>query len=57
MNPPFGTRCKGIDMLFLMAGLRLARRAVYSMHKVGRKRVQRSKARRVPHTVQRLQYA
>ena len=36
MNPPFGTRCKGIDMLFLMAGLRLARRAVYSMHKVGR---------------------
>ena len=34
MNPPFGTRRRGIDMLFLYAGLCLARRAVYSMHKV-----------------------
>ncbi len=34
MNPPFGTRCRGIDMLFLYTGLCLARRAVYSMHKV-----------------------
>ena len=30
MNPPFGTRCKGIDMLFLYTGLCIARRAVYS---------------------------
>lgn len=34
MNPPFGTRCKGIDMLFLVTGVCMARRAVYSMHKV-----------------------
>jgi hypothetical protein len=34
MNPPFGTRCRGMDMLFLYTGLCLARRAVYSMHKV-----------------------
>lgn len=34
MNPPFGTRCKGMDLLFLYTGLCCARRAVYSMHKV-----------------------
>ena len=50
MNPPFGTRCRGIDMLFLYTGLCLARRAVYSMHKVyyvlcARMSVRRSGAR------------
>jgi hypothetical protein len=34
MNPPFGTKCKGIDVLFLQRALGMASRAVYSMHKV-----------------------
>ncbi|GJP43379.1 hypothetical protein CLOM_g2850 [Closterium sp. NIES-68] len=33
MNPPFGTRTKGADMLFLAAGLKAASVAVYSLHK------------------------
>lgn len=33
MNPPFGTRVKGVDMVFLRAALSLARTAVYSLHK------------------------
>ena len=34
MNPPFGTKHnKGLDMLFLEKGLKLATRAVYSLHK------------------------
>lgn len=33
MNPPFGTKRKGVDILFLQTGLNLAREAVYSMHK------------------------
>ena len=35
MNPPFGTKAKGIDMVFLQQALGLVRRggAVYSMHK------------------------
>ena len=36
MNPPFGTRQKGVDMAFLRAGLDAVRAgggAVYSMHK------------------------
>lgn len=34
MNPPFGTKHnKGIDMLFVKQGLKLARNAVYSLHK------------------------
>ena len=34
MNPPFGTKHnKGIDMVFVKQGLRLARNAVYSLHK------------------------
>jgi predicted RNA methylase len=32
MNPPFGTRRKGIDMLFLKRGFQLGR-VVYSLHK------------------------
>lgn len=33
MNPPFGTRKKGADLLFLKSAFGLAKRAVYSLHK------------------------
>eukprot|EP00262_Sarcandra_glabra_P004437 TRINITY_DN15463_c0_g1_i1.p1 TRINITY_DN15463_c0_g1~~TRINITY_DN15463_c0_g1_i1.p1 ORF type:complete len:206 (+),score=35.83 TRINITY_DN15463_c0_g1_i1:118-735(+) len=33
MNPPFGTRKKGIDMDFLSTALKVASQAVYSLHK------------------------
>lgn len=33
MNPPFGTRRSGADMDFLSAALKIASRAVYSLHK------------------------
>ncbi|XP_020099433.1 methyltransferase-like protein 5 isoform X2 [Ananas comosus] len=33
MNPPFGTRKKGSDMEFLCMALKVASRAVYSLHK------------------------
>ena len=33
MNPPFGTRVKGIDMVFLRQGVEIASTAVYSLHK------------------------
>jgi rRNA N6-adenosine-methyltransferase METTL5 len=33
MNPPFGTRTKGIDMEFLVKAIASCTRAVYSMHK------------------------
>ncbi|KAH9606238.1 hypothetical protein KSS87_022947 [Heliosperma pusillum] len=33
MNPPFGTRKKGADMDFLCVALKVASRAVYSLHK------------------------
>ena len=33
MNPPFGTRCNGIDTRFVEAGLALGATAVYSLHK------------------------
>ncbi|XP_078170061.1 S-adenosyl-L-methionine-dependent methyltransferases superfamily protein isoform X1 [Carex rostrata] len=33
MNPPFGTRKKGADMDFLSLSLKVASRAVYSLHK------------------------
>ncbi|XP_025197385.1 methyltransferase-like protein 5 [Melanaphis sacchari] len=40
MNPPFGTREKGADLLFLKMALSLATKAVYSLHKTStRKRV------------------
>jgi len=32
-NPPFGTRRKGVDLLFVLIGLKLARTSVYSLHK------------------------
>lgn len=33
MNPPFGTKQKGVDMEFLQMALHLANNAVYSLHK------------------------
>ncbi|GJP43380.1 hypothetical protein CLOM_g2850 [Closterium sp. NIES-68] len=46
MNPPFGTRTKGADMLFLAAGLKAASVAVYSLHKSStREHVQRAAVR------------
>ncbi|CAB81471.1 putative protein [Arabidopsis thaliana] len=33
MNPPFGTRKKGADMEFLSAAMKVASKAVYSLHK------------------------
>ncbi|XP_059503244.1 rRNA N6-adenosine-methyltransferase METTL5 isoform X2 [Stegostoma tigrinum] len=33
MNPPFGTKHKGVDMTFLKIALDMARTAVYSLHK------------------------
>eukprot|EP00898_Chlorokybus_atmophyticus_P005372 jgi/Chlat1/5836/Chrsp4S06359 len=33
MNPPFGTRQKGADMIFLGTALQIASEAVYSLHK------------------------
>lgn len=33
MNPPFGTKCSGMDCVFLGHAVLLARRSVYSMHK------------------------
>lgn len=33
MNPPFGTRNKGIDVLFLEKALELRPKAIYSLHK------------------------
>merc|ERR1712166_1521758 len=33
MNPPFGTRRPGIDMVFLQRGIQMATTAVYSLHK------------------------
>ncbi|KAI9316294.1 methyltransferase-like protein 5-like protein [Dichotomocladium elegans] len=33
MNPPFGTKNKGIDMVFLKKAIELAGTAVYSLHK------------------------
>lgn len=32
MNPPFGTRCKGIDIDFIETGMKLAN-VIYSLHK------------------------
>eukprot|EP00899_Mesostigma_viride_P015034 jgi/Mesvir1/23531/Mv18232-RA.1 len=33
MNPPFGSRTKGADMMFLQSAIKIAREAVYSLHK------------------------
>lgn len=33
MNPPFGTREKGADLIFLKKAIKLATKAVYSLHK------------------------
>ncbi|CAM9502521.1 unnamed protein product, partial [Choristocarpus tenellus] len=39
MNPPFGTRNSGIDMIFLEQALQVASTAVYSMHKSSTRQV------------------
>lgn len=40
MNPPFGTRDKGTDLIFLKSAINLACHAVYSLHKTStRKKV------------------
>jgi len=42
MNPPFGTRNKGLDMLFLEKALQMSSIAVYSLHKTStREHIQR----------------
>lgn len=33
MNPPFGTREKGADLIFLRTAIQMAKTAVYSLHK------------------------
>lgn len=33
MNPPFGTRDKGADLMFIKTALNMASNAVYSLHK------------------------
>ncbi|KAI1286399.1 rRNA N6-adenosine-methyltransferase METTL5 [Halotydeus destructor] len=33
MNPPFGTKVKGVDMIFLQRALDMATECVYSLHK------------------------
>lgn len=33
MNPPFGTKRKGVDMAFLQTAVQISKSAVYSMHK------------------------
>lgn len=38
MNPPFGTREKGADLIFLKAALNMASKAVYSFHKTSTRR-------------------
>ncbi|KAJ6759426.1 hypothetical protein OIU74_025998 [Salix koriyanagi] len=46
MNPPFGTRTKGADMDFLSVALKIASRAVYSLHKTStREHVKRAALR------------
>ncbi|KAF5178188.1 Methyltransferase-like protein [Thalictrum thalictroides] len=46
MNPPFGTRKKGADMIFLHTGLKVASQAVYSLHKTStREHVKRTALR------------
>lgn len=46
MNPPFGCRQKGIDMVFLEKALRLSSNVVYSLHKTSTRKyiVKRAKA-------------
>lgn len=38
-NPPFGTRVKGADMLFLKTAIDHATTAVYSLHKTSTRQV------------------
>jgi predicted RNA methylase len=44
MNPPFGTRNKGIDVAFLKQALHLQPRAIYSLHKTSTRKFLINKA-------------
>jgi 16S rRNA G966 N2-methylase RsmD len=39
LNPPFGTRNKGMDMIFLKKAIEMANGAVYSLHKTSTREV------------------
>ena len=41
LNPPFGTRIKGTDMMFLKVASELTKNAVYSLHKTTTREVSR----------------
>jgi rRNA N6-adenosine-methyltransferase METTL5 len=42
MNPPFGTRNKGIDSLFIEIASKIATGAIYSLHKSSTRKVGQS---------------
>jgi len=46
MNPPFGTREKGADLIFLKMAIKLAKTAVYSLHKSSTRKYVISTARK-----------
>lgn len=46
MNPPFGTRNKGIDVLFLEKAIAMRPKAIYSLHKSSTRNFLLEKARR-----------
>ncbi|PLW08647.1 hypothetical protein PCANC_09226 [Puccinia coronata f. sp. avenae] len=45
MNPPFGTKNKGIDILFLETACRMSKTAVYSLHKTSTRKYVEKKAK------------
>lgn len=45
MNPPFGTKRKGVDIVFLQTAVHLARTAVYTMHKTSTRKFIANRAR------------
>lgn len=47
MNPPFGTRQKGADLIFLKMALNLATNAVYSLHKTSTRKYVMDTAKRL----------
>lgn len=47
MNPPFGTRDKGVDLKFLITALSMANTAVYSLHKTSTRKYIMSMAKKM----------
>eukprot|EP00455_Lapot_gusevi_P043235 TRINITY_DN522_c0_g1_i1.p1 TRINITY_DN522_c0_g1~~TRINITY_DN522_c0_g1_i1.p1 ORF type:complete len:254 (+),score=32.59 TRINITY_DN522_c0_g1_i1:127-888(+) len=45
MNPPFGTKVQGVDMIFLQVACQMARKSVYSLHKTSTRQYILQKAR------------